>query len=124
MVWMLFRTFCCQWGKRQRGLNQRTGYYHNHWDESVEDTNTETRARVVELSELKRNAIDVASDVIVAEALLRRHGNDSSLLMYHDRCSREMHQALDKLPVTSHSEQVKGSYRSPCSRVHYIRDIV
>ncbi|KAI4792899.1 hypothetical protein KUCAC02_033094 [Chaenocephalus aceratus] len=61
MFWMLFRALCCLCSNRQSMM-----------------------ARVRKLSNLKRNAIDVTTDVIVAENLLRRHGDDSGLLMYKE----------------------------------------
>ena len=109
------------------------GYLHRDYeddsdddDDDDEDKDTVVQARVSELSRLKRNAIDVTVDVIVAENMLRRHGDDSSLLMYHDKCSEEMHRALSKLPVTSRGAQVK---RHPHPKsfgkgVRYTRDIV
>lgn len=134
MFWMLFRAFCCLCSNSPRLSNlNRVGHYHYYQDDSDdydsdenEDTDTKVQARVVKLSNLKRNAIDVTTDVIVAENLLRRHGNDLSLLMYHDKCSKEMDQALDKLPVTSHGAQVKRPcmYKSSCNGVHYTRDLV
>lgn len=129
MFWMLFRAFCCLCSNRQ-SLNRGGGYYHYYQDDSDddsdedEDTDNKVRARVVEFSKLKRDAIDVTTDVIVAENLLRRHGNDSSLLMYHDKCSKEMYRALDKLPVTSHGAQVKRPYNSYRNGARYTRDIV
>ena len=151
MFWMLFRALCCLCSNRQ-ALSQGNGYYYYHQDDSDDDdddddddsdkekeekekeeekeeekeqTDATTRARVVKLSKLKRNAIDVTTDVIVAESMLRQHGNDSSLLMYHDRCSQEMYRALNKLPVTSHGVQVKGPY-SPHrkTRLRHAIDIV
>lgn len=131
MFWMLFRALCCLCSNRP-SLNRGSGYYNYYQDDiddesdddDEEDTDTTVRARVVELSNLKRNAIDVTTDVITAENLLRRHGNDSSLLMYHDKCSKEMYRALDKLPVTSHGAQVKRPYKSYRNGLRYTRDIV
>lgn len=109
---MLFRAFCCLCSNRQSAPNRNRDNRHfdtDNWDDEG-FASTKARARVVELSKLKRDAIDVTTDVIIAENLLRRHGEDSSLLMYHGKCDREMHQALDKIPVTSHGALVKKPY--------------
>lgn len=135
MFWMLFRALCCLCSNRQNlgNLNRSQGYYHYYQDDdsddsddvdSDEDSDTKVQARVVKLANLKRKAIDVTTDVIVAENLLRRHGDDSSLLMYHDRCTEEMYRALGKLPGTSHGAQVKRPYKSQRKGVRYTRDIV
>lgn len=96
MFWMLFRAFCCLCSNRQSLSNLNRGgggYYHYYQDDRDDDSNDDkdtdrkVQARVVELSKLKRNAIDVTTDVIAAENLLRRHDDDSSLLMHHDKCS-------------------------------------
>lgn len=130
MFWMLFRAFCCLCRNRQT-LNQGRDYYQYYRDdesdeESDEDEYTERRRRalLLKLSNLKRNAIDATTDAVVADDLLRRYGDDSSLLMYHDRCSAEMRQALDKLPLTSHGAQVKMPHKSLRNSARYIRDIV
>lgn len=119
MFWLLSRALCCLCSKRQSlsNLNRDGGHYSDggcYSDEDGDeddDTDSKVRARAVELSNLKRNAIDVTTDVIVAENLLKRHGNDSSLLMYHDKCFKEMCRILNKLPVTPHGPQVKRPYR-------------
>lgn len=115
---MLFRAFCCLCNNRQSlpNINKGGGYYY-YQDDSDDDsedeyTDAKVQARVVELSNLKRNAIDATTDVIVAEDLLRRHGNDSSLLMYHNKCSEGMYRALDKLPLTSRGLQATRPYSS------------
>lgn len=132
MAWMLFRALCCLCSNRQTlsNLNRGGGYYHYYQDDSDDedsdddDSDTKVQARVVKLSNLKRKAIDVTTDVIVAENLLRRHGDDSSLLMYHDKCSKEMYRALGKLPVTSHGALVKSPYKTRRKGVWDTRDIV
>lgn len=128
---MLFRTLCCLCSNRQNVLSSGGGRSYYHYYDSEEDSDDEDEAmdakvqtRVIELSNLKRNAIDVTTDVIVADNLLRRHGNDLSLLMYHDKCTKEMYRALDKLPVTSHGLQVKRPYKSSDTGVCYTRHIV
>lgn len=129
MFWML-RLFCCLCRNRQI-LNRGRDYYQYYWDdegdeESDEDeyTERERQALLLNLFNLKHNAIDATTDVIVADELLRRHGDDSSLLMYHDRCSAEMRRALDKLPLTSHGTQVRMPHGPLRSSASYIRDVV
>ena len=132
MFWLLFRAFCCLRSNRQSLLNNGGGYYHYYsQDDSGDDdsdaeytaTDAEARVRANELFKLKlkRNAINATTDVIVAENLLRRHGDDSSLLMYYDKCSKGMYRALDKLPLSSHGAHAKLSGEcAPYTR----RDIV
>lgn len=109
--------------------NQGRGYRRTYQDESEDDSEDEdedanVQARVRKLSNLKRNAIDVTTDVIVAENLLRRHGDDSGLLMYKERCSQEMFRALDKLPVASHGAQVKRPYTYSGNTGRYTGEVV
>lgn len=130
MVWaLLFRVFCCLCRNKQT-LNYTRDYYNSYWDDSDEeddeDENTgqhQQQKRMLYMANLKRDAIDATTDVIVADELLRRHGDDSSLLMYYDRCSTEMHRALDKLPLEAHGTQIKRPHKSLCE-MRYIRDIV
>lgn len=109
---MLFRALCCLCSNRQSASG--SGYYsqqdrcYESSDDEDYDELDEFRARALKLSKLKRNAINVTADVIAADKLLRRHGNDSSLLMYYDRCSEEMTRALNKLPLASHGAQIEG----------------
>lgn len=107
-------------------ISQGSEYYHYYQEDSDDDddTTSDVRARVVKLSNLKRNAIDVTTDVIVAENLLRRHSDDSSLLMYHYKCSKEMHQALAKLDGTSHRTHTDVAYKLDRNAVPYSGDIV
>lgn len=134
MVWtLLFRVFCCLCRNRQT-LNYAQDYYRSYWDDSDEESDEDEytgqqqqqqqRAHMLNMSNLKRNAIDATTDVIVADELLRRHGDDSGLLMYYDRCSAEMHRALEKLPLEAHGAQVKMPHKSLCDSTRYIRDIV
>lgn len=111
---MLFRALCCLCSNRQRVPNGDRGYHYFDSDDGDSDDEgfaaAEARARVLKLSKLKRNAIDVATDTIVAENLLLRHGDDSSLLMYRGECDRELHRAIAKIPVSSHGALVKKPY--------------
>lgn len=120
MFCTLFRALCCLCGNTTRPSipHRNRDYRHcdiGDWydrDDSDDEgfPTAKARAGVFELSKLKRYAIEVTTDVIVAENLMRQHGDDSSLLMYHDRCANEMYQALDKLPSTSHGARVKRPY--------------
>ena len=107
-------------------IGQGSGDYHFYQEDNNEDEDSlsDVRARVVKLSNLKRNAIDVTTDVIVAEHLLRRHGDDSSLLMHHYNCSKEMHQALAKLDGTSHRTHGDIPYKLGRNAVRCSHDIV
>ena len=106
--------------------SQGSWYYPYYQEDSGNDEDTigDTRARVVKLSNLKCNAIDVTTDVIVVENLLRRHSDDLGLLMYHYKCSKEMHQALAKLAATSHRTLGDVAHKLDGNTVAYSRDIV
>lgn len=82
----------------KQGSRRESYYFDDSDDDSDHEINTNKRA--IRLSKLKRKAIDKTADVIVAEDLLSRNGEDSSLLKYHDKCSHKMDRALDKVSVT------------------------
>lgn len=131
MFWLLSRALCCLLrynGHSDSSRGGGYGYPPHYRDDSDEDSDDEgdgeIRARVVELSALKRDAIDATVDVIVAENLLRRHGYDSTLLMYHDECAKEMRRALDRLPVTSRRARLKRSREPSRHGVRYARGVV
>lgn len=122
---MLFRALCCLCSHRQslyrRGESPRHRYeevYCGYSDD--DDSDDDDEADRLELSRLKREAIDAAVDVSSAERLLARYGgNDSSLLMYHHKCHSKMIRALGKLPPHGRgdrSENSLGKPRSPSGR--------
>ena len=134
MFWMLFRAFCCLCSNREslRDLKQRGNYYQyqDTSDESdeendyVSEDDRTAKARIMKAANLKRNAIGVATDVIVAEDLLRQHGNDASLCMYHTNCTKDMHRAFDKLPPRSYGAKLKRHPNMYLEGKRYTRDFV
>lgn len=125
MVWMLFRALCCLCQNRDtvRGYMGGGGEYYQEFEDSEDDDEDEDkdddssnqkefRRRALKLSRLKRDAIEATADAVVADRLLKRHGGDSSLLMYYDECSHEMSKALQRLPLGPSMTQIKAIGRS------------
>lgn len=131
MVWMLFRALCCLCQNRDtvRGYMGGGGEYYQEFEDSEDDDEDEDKdkdkdkdddssnqkefwRRALKLSRLKRDAIEATADAVVADRLLKRHGGDSSLLMYYDECSHEMSKALQRLPLGPRRTQIKAIGRS------------
>lgn len=125
---MLFRALCCLCQNRDtvRGYMGGGGEYYQEFEDSEDDDEDEDedkddddssnqkefRRRALKLSRLKRDAIEATADALVADRLLKRHGGDSSLLMYYDECSHEMSKALQRLPLGPRRTQIKAIGRS------------
>lgn len=124
---MLFRALCCLCQNRDtvRGYmgGGGGGEYYQEFEDSEDDDEDEDkdkdssnqkefRRRALKLSRRKRDAIEATADAVVADKLLKRHGGDSSLLMYYDECSHEMSKALQRLPLGPRRTQIKAIGRS------------
>lgn len=128
---MLFRALCCLCQNRDtvRGYMGGGGEDYQEFEDSEDDDEDEDKdkdkdkdddssnqkefwRRALKLSRLKRDAIEATADAVVADRLLKRHGGDSSLLMYYDECSHEMSKALQRLPLGPRRTQIKAIGRS------------
>lgn len=55
------------------------------------------RKRTAKAVRLKQNAIATTTDVVTAQEILKRHADDSGLLMYRDQRESDMRKAYDRL---------------------------
>ena len=111
MFWALFKAFCCLCNNRSLLRNNRSydtdeEYFDDEEDE--EDLLCDQRS-LSEASSRKLKAVHAAINSMHADRLLDRHPGDSSLLMYHEKCSQQLQTAMTRLHTPERKSESRGS---------------